>query len=348
VTAVSRAQLVGAVEDAVRAPSVHNTQPWLWRIGQGRIEQGRIEQDGIELHADWNRHLPVTDPDRRDLVISCGAALHHLLVALAARRIAAEVHRLPDPEDSGHLATVLISGIVREEQAGGTAGAVDAALYPAIAVRHTDRRRMSRRPVPEDLLTSLAEHATRHGAVLVPVTDRAERSRLLALLVDAGQAQAIEPGYAAELRMWTGRLADSRDGIPAANVAAPPVGAREPSPLRRFPRTNLRQPPQRPGHGPGDDSAELLVVATPGDADLDRLHAGEATSAVLLSATRLGLATTPLSQALEVPTSREHLGRDVLHIPEEPQLLIRVGWPATGAAELPATPRRSLTNVLLS
>ena len=331
---VSPAQLVDAVADAVRAPSVHNTQPWLWRIGQDRID----------LHADWDRHLTVTDPDRRDLVISCGAALHHLLVALAARRITADVHRVPDPEDSGHLATVLIS----EEQVGGTAGSVDATLYPAIAVRRTDRRRMSSRPVPPDLLSSLVEHAARGVAVLVPVTDTAERIRLLALLVDAGRAQAVEPGYAAELRMWTGRLADSRDGVPAANVAAPPVGTREPSPLRRFTRTNLRQPPQPPGQGSGDDSAELLVVATPGDEHLDRLHAGEATSAVLLAATRLGLATTPLSQALEVPTSREHLQRDVLHIPEDPQLLIRMGWPATGAAELPATPRRSLANVLLS
>ena len=49
---VIRAQLVDAVGDALRAPSVHNTQPWQWQIGQ----------DAIELHADWNRQLAVTDP----------------------------------------------------------------------------------------------------------------------------------------------------------------------------------------------------------------------------------------------------------------------------------------------
>jgi hypothetical protein len=37
----------------------------------------------------------------------------------------------------------------------------------------------------------------------------------------------------------------------------------------------------------------------------------------------------------------------VLHIPEHPQLMIRVGWPATGAGELPPTPRRDLRSVLL-
>ncbi len=47
------AELVTAVERAVRAPSVHNTQPWRWRVGD----------DAVQLHADWTRHLVATDPD---------------------------------------------------------------------------------------------------------------------------------------------------------------------------------------------------------------------------------------------------------------------------------------------
>jgi len=89
------------------------------------------------------------------------------------------------------------------------------------------------------------------------------------------------------------------------------------------------------------------VLATPSDGPLDRLRAGEALSAVLLAATRLGLATTPLSQALEVDAIRKELRHQVLHIPEYPQLIIRIGWPATAAAELPPTPRRGLSSVLL-
>jgi len=66
----------------------------------------------------------------------------------------------------------------------------------------------------------------------------------------------------------------------------------------------------------------------------------------LLTATRQGLATTPLSQATEVATSRELL-REVVGIPEQPQLVLRVGWAATRAAELPDTPRRDLASVLI-
>jgi hypothetical protein len=80
---------------------------------------------------------------------------------------------------------------------------------------------------------------------------------------------------------------------------------------------------------------------------VDRLRAGEAVSAVLLAATRFGLGTTPLSQGVEVDAVRQAIQRDVLHVPEQPQLVLRVGWPASGAAELPPTPRRDLHSVLL-
>jgi hypothetical protein len=57
------------------------------------------------LYADRTRHLVDTDPDQRDLIISCGAALHHLRVALAAAGLAASVDHLPNPDDSDHLAS---------------------------------------------------------------------------------------------------------------------------------------------------------------------------------------------------------------------------------------------------
>jgi nitroreductase len=320
---------MGAIEQALNAPSVHNTQPWRWRI----------RSDGVELHADWNRHLVATDPDRRDLVLSCGAALHHLQVALAARGMAVQVRRMPDAEDRGHLATVAVRP--------GRADAADAAQFRAIGSRRADRRRMSHRPVPAGHLQALVGHARRTGAQLLPMTDPAMRQRLTATITDAAHRQEFAPGYAAELQQWTRRYAAGRDGVSAATVTAAPVGLTGVPLLRRFPRGTLTQPRQLPGDGPADDAAELLVIVTAHDDPLDWLHAGEATSAVLLAATELGLATTPLSQPLEVEATRHALRWDVLRVPEHPQLVVRVGWPATGAAELPSTPRRALRSVLL-
>ena len=313
-----------AVECAMRAPSVHNTQPWRWRFRGG----------AVELHADWKRQLVATDPDRRDLVLSCGAALHHLLVALAAAGHAADVNRLPDPEDPAHVATVTVRP--------GPADPADAALFPAIARRRTDRRRMGDRQVPDGHLMQLSDHARRNGAALLPLTDEAMQRRLRTALADAALRQHFAPGYVAELEVWTRRYEAARDGVSGASV---PEAAAEDSPLRRFPHGHLAQPPGPESTG---DAAELLVLATTQDGPLDRLRAGEATSAVLLAATLLGLATTPLSQAVEVDQTRRAIQRDVLHVPEHPQLILRVGWPAEGAGELPVTPRRDLWEVQLS
>jgi nitroreductase len=322
--------LSGAVTDALRAPSVHNTQPWRWRI----------RRDAVELYSDEDRHLDVTDPDQRDLVLSCGAALHHLQVALAARGLATDVRRLPDPEDRSHLATVTVAA-----PGTGTPDVASASLFPAIAARRTDRRRMSHRQVAREHVESLQEQARRAGAVLVPVTDPHIRERLVAVLTDAARQQGQAPGYAAELRLWTHRLPGAHDGVPADNVASPPIGLVKATGLRRFGQATLAQPALAPGRPP-DDAAQLLVLATVGDEVLDRLRAGEATSAVLLAATRIGLATTPLSQALEIDAGRRRMQTEVLGIPEQPQLVIRIGWPAAGALDLPVTPRRALRSVL--
>lgn len=327
---IATTALTEAVEHALRAPSVHNTQPWRWRVdGAG----GRIE-----LYADWGRHLIATDPERRDLVISCGAALHHLVVALAHTGLGATVTRLPDPEDAAHLATVAVSPAAPGRDA-------DADLFRAIDHRHTDRRRLSHRPVPPALIERLVDTAARHDVLLVPV--QRPHDQFTGVLDDAGDRQRWIPGYPAELQIWTRRLSGARDGIPLAAIADPPPGLPGPSGLRRFPHAQLAQPLPPAGHGLPDDSAAFLILATANDTQVDRLRAGEALSAVLLSATRAGLATTPLSQATEVDAARETMRR-VVRIPEHPQLVLRVGWPATRAADLPDTPRRDLASVLLT
>lgn len=311
--------LLRALRLAVRAPSLHNTQPWRWRIADGRIE----------LHADRTRRLYETDPDHRDLLISCGAALHHLHVALAGLGTATGTERWPDPENRDHLATV--------RPVAGAPDGDDAALLAAIELRRTDRRGYRPPPVPGTVLEDMAVRARRHGVHLRAVRPDA-RAVIDSVLGDAADAQLRRPGYLAELMTWTRRHAGAHDGVPAW---ARPGRFADTDPSRRFPPGQLTGPSLLDAGG-----GTLVVLTTEQDDDRARLRAGEATSAVLLEATLAGLATTPLSQALELPRTRARLAREVLHVPDHPQMIVRVGWPVNDD-RLPETPRRSLASVLM-
>jgi len=131
-----------------RAPSADNSQPWHWRVGP----------DSLHLYADASRHLPRTDPDRRDLLLSCGSALHHCTVGLAAMGWHAKVDRLPDPGDPDHLAAIRL---VRQPP-----GELDVMLAAAIGRRRTDRRNYSSWPVPWGDIALMGARAARAGVML--------------------------------------------------------------------------------------------------------------------------------------------------------------------------------------
>jgi len=313
-----------ALRLALRAPSVHNCQPWRWLVGP----------ESVHLYADGSRQVPATDPHGRDLLISCGAALDHFLVALASLGRGARVRRIPNPAQPGHLATV--------ELLPHTGTGADEALAAAIPRRRTDRRRFSSWPVPAELIGELLELARVRGVGLEAITDPTVRWKLFHAITAAAEQQAADPAYAAEMAMWSGRGAESDDGVPAANATAPQHTPGQ-MPLRAYASPSLPQPPST-----GEpENAALLLLTTPTDSALDWLRAGEATSAILLTATRHGLANSPLTQPLEVDDTRAFIrSRVTTGRTFHPQILLRLGWAPAGTAELPPTPRRPLDDVV--
>ncbi len=313
---VDRQTVRAAVELGSHAPSVHNSQPWRWHL----------TGNTLTLQADLRRWLPATDADGRDLVVSCGAALHHTRIALAAAGVHAAVRRIPDRERPDDLAVLEL-----EPQAPDPA---DVDLAAAITQRRTDRRRYSTWEVPEQMRTALVQRAADQGALLTPIGGSA-RSRLLATLRDAAILQDDIPAYRAETAAWTGGPG-AEDGIPAANLLRETP---DPAEGRRLSPGSLEQP-----DGEELDGALLAVIGTASDDALSQLRAGEALSAVTLQATVFGLASCPLSQVLEVDDTGQALRDHVLGGSMSPQLVLRLGW--APAPPLPATPRRPVTAVL--
>lgn len=308
-----------AVELASRAPSIHNSQPWRWLHGER----------SVHLYADRHRWLPVTDADGRDLVVSCGAALHHLRVALATSGFVTEVHRFPNPDQRDHLAAVELHRSTPREQ--------DVELASAIARRRTDRRRFTDWEVPGGFLDELVARAAEQGALLRPVSGSA-RAVLLDAIREAARLQEDEAGYQTETALWSGQRTGD-EGVPAANLLRDPAGTGGGT-ARRFSEGTIEQPAD------GEpDGAALLVLGATSDDLLSQLRAGEALSAVLLHATVLGLATCPLSQPLEVGPTRQVLRDQVLEGAIAPQIVLRVGWAPEGSPP-PATPRRPVSECI--
>jgi nitroreductase len=319
-----RAVLRGAVARALRAPSEHNAQPWRWVLGE----------DHLDLHVDRSRRLHFTDQLGHGALLACGCALHHLRVVLASEGWASAVRHQPET-DGRPLARIRIRPLDREVDA---TSARHAAAIPA---RRTDRRRFTAREVPVDVLEALDDAARPYGGVL-HLAYGTHRALVAEAMREAAGRQREHVGYAAELEQWTHRYAGAHDGIPAsARLDGPPPSYRD-LVLRWFPRGTLRQPR---GGGDHEDASVLAILTAVDEGPVSVLRAGEALSAVLLEATARGLGTTPITQVLEVPETRERL-RHLVGAHRPPVCVLRLGWPDPFGEPLPATPRRPLDQVL--
>ncbi|OBG29608.1 nitroreductase family protein [Mycobacterium sp. 852002-51057_SCH5723018] len=301
---------------ASRAPSVHNAQPWRWRV----------DAESLHLYAAPDRQLPNTDPDGRDLILSCGTALHHCVAAFAAVGWRSKVTRMPNPADPNHLAAI--------ESSPYPADAVDIALAAAIPRRRTDRRHYSDWPVPVGDIALMAARAARNGATLCRVEDLDKLHKIVSQSV----WEHPNDDYLAEPTAWSGRYA-SVAGVPARNKPVSDPTAKIPG--RIFAGPALPMPPDASS---ADDNAVVLALGTRSDDRVTQLRAGEATSVVLLTATSLGLASCPVTEPLEVAETRELVRSNIFGGEDYPQMLLRVGWPPIDADPLPATPRRDLSD----
>ncbi|MGB9305364.1 MAG: nitroreductase family protein [Mycobacterium sp.] len=311
--------LEGALTLTIRAPSIHNTQPWRWRVNAA----------SIDLRYEPDMQLRSTDPDGRDLIISCGIALHHFVVALAAMGWQAKVNRFPDPADPCHLAAIEVRRHVPDH--------ADIALAAAIPRRRTDRRAYSPWPVAGSDIAQMAARAARSGVMLRRV-DAVDKMR--AIVAQSVWDHNTNPEYIRELTTWTGRYG-SIAGVPARST--PPSDHSAPIPGRVFAGPSLAQPS---GVAPADDGSAILALGTEQDDRLAWLQAGEATSIVLLSATAMGLACCPISEPLEIAETREAVRADVFGAGGHPQMLLRIGWAPINADPLPPTPRRDLSDLV--
>ncbi|MEV4603368.1 hypothetical protein AB0K15_38995 [Amycolatopsis sp. NPDC049253] len=311
---LSAEQVTSVLRAATLAPSTHNTQPWLFTS----------DRDAIELYADPDRVLPVADGDRRELLLSCGAALFNLRIAIRARGVHPDTTLFPRRGDPDLLAVI-------RPRSAASIDSRSAALARAIPRRHTNRAPFAAKPVPSDLV-GLLRHAAETESAWLPRLDEDQLAGLNDLVRESHHVQSADPAFLAEWRRWTGRAPSSRDGVPF--TAGGTAAADDTWVLRDF----------------GDRAASaatpfpplVVVLGSFGDSPADRVRAGQAMQRVLLTATMHGLDASFISQPVEVRATRIRL-RHLLGDGLWPQIVLRLGY----GEPVAWTPRRALADMLL-
>lgn len=305
-----------------RAPSIHNTQPW------------RLEWTGtfLRILGDPDRQLRVADPQRRELLISCGAALFGLRLALRRLGVEVDVRRLPEPLDADLMAEVRI--VDRRDFLPGPR-----MMPPGFERRHTPRGTATPVNVPVALAAAMQQSAVAEGAELLFVNDPGPLAAVLRLSHDVERAVADDAFVLEETERWTfGRDERRRDGVPGT---AFPSGSFSGGP-RQLARRDFDL---RRGIGRLDggtlSARQVAALTTVGDRPVDWLHAGEALHALLIVAAEQWVFAEFNSRVAEHPGARAQLRRE-LGTPSYPHLLLQF----CAGHIAPHTPRREVDEFL--
>ena len=318
---------------AILAPSGHNTQPWLFKIVGNNI---------IEVYADRSRALPLVDPDDRELIISCGAALYHLRLAANHFGIADEVQLLPDRNNNPDL----LARISLKDDDEGTIkkqAEYDAPLFEAITKRRSNRSQFENRRLPDDLLAFLKDSASANGAWLDVIDDDEGKKNTLADLISQGdRIQLSDKRFRRELAAWIHpNRSKSQDGMPgyAHGMTHDIASHLGPFLIRTF---DIGKGQAAKDKELASGSPVLAVLGTDADEPLNWIETGHALERILLRARADNIWTTFMNQPIEVQDLRPKLLQALGRATGFPQLLMRMGY----GKEVKPTPRSEIDDVI--
>lgn len=305
------------IESAARAPSVHNSQPWRFRVSR----------DAVELWSDPRRRT-WSDSDGREMLISCGAALFGLRLAVRSLGVQPVVDLLPEQGRLRLLARV---------RAGrpDPLNALETRMLAAVPHRHTHRGPFEPGPLPPGLLPRLQNDVLIENAELAFIPPGLRFERLVRLALSAARRGDLDPRTRATVRRWTRAAGHpERDGIPPTALTVGSAARLRPG---RLPQRDFDLG-RHLGLLPADGAPPVAtaVLLTRNDRRADWLRAGQALYRMLLDAATEWVFASLYTQPLEDPVTRLLIPGQV-GLPGHAQMLLQLGR-ATSAA---ATARRS-------
>lgn len=317
-------QLRFLVRYAILAPSAHNTQPWRFAIADNHLR----------VLFDESRALTVSDPTRREMIVSVGAAVANLLVAAEHFGFRAAVEEFP-LGDHRAVADVAVAPSPGARTPDGDR------LFRAIPQRHANRHLYEPRKVSPDILMKFRGFATAGDPHLDLVEEPAKIQQLGDLTENATAASMRSPQFRAELSQWVRSNFTKRpDGMPGFAVGIPDVPSLLAPLMVRMSLIAKQEAGKR--RAQVLSSPVLGIISTKGNEKRDWFRSGMLLEKIWLLSAAEGLRLAVLAAVIETG----ELYRDVQRIlgsALRPQACFRVGC---GPEDPHPTPRRPLEDVL--
>jgi hypothetical protein len=240
-------------DEAQRAPSIFNNQPWWFE----RPSPARPECIALWLRAVSG---PMNKARAREYVISCGAALFNLRLAIRVAGHDLVVWLLPDPSHADPMdPPTLLARVEIVTERIKKPSTWEQGLYASIGQRHTDRWPYRIVPAPLPIIAEMEDAAAQEGAYLRLLHPREARKWMR----EAAKVDHRRPPFAP----------------PFPNLVSPA----EYGP----PSDNPRHPPTRKDFWRGKkrrfEHPQLMALATDDDTTVDWLRAGQALERAILT-----------------------------------------------------------------
>jgi nitroreductase len=306
---------------ATLAASGHNTQPWRFRLSEGRVE----------ILPDFSRRTPVVDPDDHHLFASLGCAAENLSLAASANSRPGDISF--EPANDGAVAFGF----------GGTTSQ-SSALFEAIPLRQSTRAEFDGRPASAADLRALAAAAAIPGVDLALITDRTQMAQVRDLVLNGNSAQIADAAFMRELKSWLRfsprQAMETGDGLFSATTGNPTL----PAWLGPFMiDMAFKAEAENDKYARQIQSSAGIAVFVGARNDKEHwVRAGRACQRFALQATALGLKQAFINQPAEVAALRPELAALVGLPGRRPDIVMRFGY---GAA-LPFSARRPVDAVL--
>ena len=307
------------VSYAILAPNAHNKQPWIVDL----------RGEGIDLYVDPKRLLPQTDPLARQITISQGAFLEILAIAATHYGLQADVALFPNGVDSleqiGRNPVAHISlkrnVEVREDE-----------LFASILKRHTNRRVYSGPALTQEEFATLSRAYSDATYPLHLITETAKILHIAAMMTEAMRIETYNRPMHAEtvemLRFNEAEVEQHRDGLSFPNLGITGVklffAKLFTNRSSAFDESFLQRTVESVREGAFSAQAIGLITSR-GTTRADEVMVGRHFARVFLAATRMGLSLQPMSQVMEIDSTKSQFMKGMRLNGEEPQMLFRLG-----------------------